>query len=223
MSAFTGWREPGFWLVLTLLLGVAVLAGRSFLPPRWRTPALLAYWILLPYGALIAGAVSPRLMGLVYIDWLTTLRLGLGLAAVLIVVALGGRLLLQRNLPAAPGDESTALATWPALGLAILLSGGEEFFWCFLRGAVGEVLWMQQAAVPLPDYVAIWIAALLALPFALVAQPTWSERLVQVVVLIATSVLFFYTRNFWLCWFTHAALWLILAPAASARTPAAQT
>jgi hypothetical protein len=223
VSAFTGWREPGFWLVLTLLLGAAVLAGRPFLPARWRTPALLAYWILLPYVALIAGAVSPRLMGLVYIDWLTTLRLGLGLAAVLIVAALGGRLLLQRNLPAGTGDEPAPFASWPALGLAIVLSGGEEFFWCFLRGAVAEVLWIQQAALPLPDYVAIWVAALLALPVAFIVQPSWSRRLVEVAILIATSVLFFYTRNFWLCWFVHATLWLILAPAAPTHAPAAQT
>ena len=180
MSAFTGWREPGFWLVLALLIGVAVLAGRPFLPPRWRTPALLAYWVLLPYAALIAGAVSPRLMGLVYIDWLTTLRLGLGLAAGLLAVALGGRLLLQRNLALSSEEEPAAFAAWPSLWLAILLSGGEEFFWCFLRGAVAEVLWMQQAAVPLPDYVAIWAAALLRCLWRSSHSPrgayAWSRR-----------------------------------------------
>jgi hypothetical protein len=222
VSAFTGWREPGFWLVLTLLIGVAVLAGRPFLPPRWRTPILVVYWAFLPYLALIAGAVSPRLMGLIYLDWLTTLRLGLGLAAVLVAAALGGRLLLQRNLPGTAEEEPAAHVTWAALGLGILLAGGEEFFWCFLRGSVAEVLWQQPAAFPLPEYVAVWVAALLALPFALVVQPSWSLRLVQTAILIATSVLFFYTRNFWLCWFVHAALWLILAPAGIERAPTPQ-
>ncbi len=68
-------------------------------------------------------------------------------------------------------------------------------------------------------YWSIWIAALLALPFSLLHQPTAYHRLVKAAILVMTSILFFYTRNFWLCWAVHAIAWLLLAQptVASAR------
>ena len=64
MTTFLSFHEPGFWLVVSLLCTLALLAGQPFAPPAWRTPLAVANWVGIPYLALIAGGVSPRLMGL---------------------------------------------------------------------------------------------------------------------------------------------------------------
>jgi hypothetical protein len=38
-------------------------------------------------------------------------------------------------------------------------------------------------------------------------------RIAKVATLAVTSIVFFYTGNFWLCWLIHGVLWLLLAPA----------
>jgi hypothetical protein len=61
----------------------------------------------------------------------------------------------------------------------------------------------------------VWGGALLVLPLSLLLQPTGLQRLVKLVILVVTSVLFLYTRNFWLCWLVHAALVLLFTTTAS--------
>mgnify|MGYP003385887586 CR=1 FL=1 len=78
----------------------------------------------------------------------------------------------------------------------------------------------MQFSLDVPSYWSIWIAAALALPFSLLHQPTAYHRLVKAAILVMTSILFFYTRNFWLCWAVHAIVWLLLAqPAAVSVSP----
>lgn len=223
MAAFTSFHSPGFWLVIALLGGVAVSAARPFVPATWRSFLFAGFWIGLPYLALIAGGVSPRLMGLVYIDWLTSLRLGVGLALALIAVAAVARLSLRRSSgqPLDSSQATVAAAKWGAPIAAIAQSGAEEFFWCFLRGAVLELMLALQISVELPLYWSIWIAAVIALPLSLTNRASSYARLVAVAVLVMTSILFFYTRNFWLCWFVHATVWLLLTPAEPAAQPGA--
>ena len=52
------------------------------------------------------------------------------------------------------------------------------------------------------------------LPFVLMLQPNGWQRIVKAATLAVTSVVFFYTGNFWLCWLVHSVVWIILAPAA---------
>jgi hypothetical protein len=66
-----------------------------------------------------------------------------------------------------------------------------------------------------PIYWSVWGGALLVLPLAVLLQPPGPQRLVKVVILVVTSVLFLYTRNFWLCWLVHATLALLFTTAAS--------
>ena len=207
MAAFTSFHAPGFWLVIAVLGGVAVAAARPFMPAKWRPFLFAGVWIGLPYLAMIAGGVSPRLMGLLYIDWITSLRLGVGLALALIAVAAVARLSLRRGA----SETGTAGARhWTAALATIALSGAEEFFWCFLRGAVLETMLTTQVSVQLPLYWSIWIAAILALPLSLADRESGYARLVALAVLVMTSILFFYTRNFWLCWAVHATVLLLL-------------
>ena len=74
------------------------------------------------------------------------------------------------------------------------------------RGQSG-ILLMLGEPLAAPAYWAVWLAALLALPSALALQPAAGTRLGKATVV--TSVLFFYTRNFWFCWAIHAFAWLL--------------
>lgn len=210
MDAFLSFHAPGFWLVIALLAGVVALGVRPYLPPRRRVWSLVVYWVLTPYLALLTGGVSPRLMGIAYVDWTITLRLGVGLALAILALAGGARLFLLSGGMQQPADAPSRPAPTEGLTGALLLSGAEEWFWCFVRAAVAETVVLLRLPWEVPLYWSIWIAALLALPFALAAQPTVLHRLAKTAILMMTSILFFYTRNFWLCWTVHAVAWLLL-------------
>ncbi len=99
---------------------------------------------------------------------------------------------------------------WRTILLVIFLGGAEEFHWVFLRGAVWEILLTAPVPLELPAYWAIWIAAVLG-PAGDCPAPT-------IVRAMASpdrsadhnSILFLYTRNFWICWILHSAAVLIL-------------
>lgn len=207
MAHFTSFAEPGFWLVMAGLFAVVLLAGRAYAPPAWRNWLPLAYWLLIPYLALLAGAVSPRLMGLVWLDWRATFQVGAGLLLATVLLALVGRLLTSPS--AEPADDGG----WPQRAAWVGEAGAEEWFWCFLRAALSELLLAWPEVVALPLYTAIWAAGALALPLALLLQPNGGMRVIKAAALVVTSILFLYTRNFWLCWLVHAALVLVFTPA----------
>lgn len=216
MDAFLSFHAPGFWLVLTLLVGVVVLGVRPYLSGAAQQWSMAGYWGLLPYAALITGGISPRLMGVMYIDWRTSLTLGVGLALAAVALAGVARITLLPR-PHAVDDAPSPAPALGSLASGIALHGVEEWFWSFLRGAVAETLLRMQFSLDTPTYWSIWIAAALALPFALLQQPDAHHRLVKGAILMMTSILFFYTRNFWLCWAVHAITWLLLAQPAAVR------
>lgn len=207
MAHFASFAEPGFWLVISVLFAVVMLAGRAYAPPAWRNWITLAYWVVIPYLALLAGAVSPRLMGLYWLDWRATFQVGAGLLLATVLLALVGRLLTSPSAQPANDGGWSRRATW------VILAGAEEWFWCFLRAAFWELLLAWPQAVTLPLYGAIWGAGGLALPLALALQPNSAQRVIKLAVLVVTSTLFLYTRNFWLCWLVHAALVVVFTPA----------
>ncbi len=207
-------QEPGFWLVVSLVSTLAILVLRSHTPASIQPWLLVANWVLFPYLALITGAVSPRLMGLAMLDWPATFRLGVGLAVGVLALGIIGMLMVPRRQESQPETNQIAnnfADKGLAAAIAIALAGTEEFYWCFLRGSIWEIALTLPQSVELPGYWAVWIAALLALPGVLWIQPSGARRLIKVAILVITSILFFYTRNFWLCWFIHATLWLALA------------
>lgn len=202
---------PGFWLALSLLtLPVALIVGAR-LSARGRRWLYAARWVLIPYTGLLAGGLSPRLMGLSKIDWAVTLSLGaalfFGLAALAFIV---------RTFMAATGGAegvlvSEARADWAASVVMVLMIGAEQFHWSFLRGAIWELLltWPQPLSER-PAYWAIWIATLISLPGIWLQPVSAPHRLVKSALLIITAVVFFYTRNFWLSWLIHATAWFLL-------------
>jgi hypothetical protein len=223
-------QAPGIWLFLSVTTGIILALGWGWirLERRWRV--LVARWLLIPYLGLLAGGLSPRLLGLTDLDWLSSLGFGLGLVVMLLALLLIVRMSTlgqaQESDPAVPvasiqQEEAKLigqhLATSPYLA-QILASGAEEFHWSFLRAACWEMLLGLPTPPALPIYVAIWLAALLATAEILLLPATVAQRFAKLVVLATTSILFLYTRNFWLCWFLHASMWLLLNPPMAAPT-----
>ena len=200
------------WLAIGLSTGLLLLLSHPLLAPRFRQPLLLLRWILVPYLGLLTGGLSPRLMGLTGINWLDSFGLGLGLIGALLAL-----LILVRTLVNLTHDEPTTKAphhiTYPLWSLFPALQiGAEEFHWSFLRGVLWETLLGNGLATAQASYWAVWLAALLALPAILRYQPTTVARLLKGAMLLITTVLFFYTQNFWLCWLLHSMAWSLLNP-----------
>jgi hypothetical protein len=216
MSAFASFHAPGFWLVLAGIGAVVLLVARHYVAAPFRAWLAPAYWLLLPYLALLFGAVSPRLMGIFWIDWRTTFQVGAGLLLAIGVLAVIAWLFVlpREDAAHAPQAGGSSLARLSLIGLG----GAEEWFWCFLRAALWQIaLGLPEAGVS-PTYWSAWGAALLALPLALALAPNGPLRLIKLAILAVTTVVFLYTHNFWLCWLVHAALALLFAPLAW-RTP----
>ena len=191
--------RPGQWLALSFML--AVLSGgaaRLFAQDAARIVRLIR-WVLVPYIGLILGVLSPRLMGLSDVDWGLGLRVGVvllaGMVALLVIIRIGLHT-DQTRLPATPLSGRSS-------GFLLPEGSAREFHWCFLRGAVWELLLSSPPAFQIPQYWALWISAALSLPGIFVHSRHSSERLTTAVILLATTTLFLYTRNFWLCWLLH--------------------
>ncbi|MCB0109767.1 MAG: hypothetical protein KDE53_27785 [Caldilineaceae bacterium] len=212
---------PMGWLLADLLVGAIIYLTYPFIPVAYRLSVRNIRWILVPYLALLQGGISPRLMGLTGINWLTSFGLGLGL-----VVTVAGFLVLVRSTtdftapealtPTAGAQDSTRSLSGPAqrqLTLApLFFAGAEEFHWSFLRGALWESQYGIANLLDQPAYWAIWLAALLAVPAVFRFHTTTLSRLFKLILLLLTTILFIYTQNFWLCWMLHSLVLLLLIP-----------
>ncbi|MCX6049920.1 MAG: hypothetical protein NT075_32890 [Chloroflexi bacterium] len=201
-------QAPGIWLLLSLIASALLLLLKQQLTTNWHARLTIGLWIGIPYLGLLLGGLSPRLIGLSAVDWVASLGLGLGLLFIMVLL-----LMLVRSTMPMPrtNDPSvqTPLATYVS---QTLQHGAQEFHWCFYRGAIWELLQMMPNPPALPAYWAVWLAALFALPGALIRPSYAPQRLLLIGIVIATTVLFFYTHNFWLCWLLHTAAWLIVNP-----------
>jgi hypothetical protein len=206
---------PGFWLAFSLItLPVVLSLGRRLAPRRQRW-LYAARWVLIPYAGLLLGGLSPRLMGLSKIDWATTLGLGavlfFGLAALAFVV----RIFMAAIDPAEKSSRdllvSETRSGWAASVVLVLMIGAEQFHWSFIRGAIWELLltWPQPVGGQ-PAYWAVWIATLIALPGVWLQPISVPYRFIKSALLVMTSIVFFYTRNFWLAWLLHVTAWFLL-------------
>ena len=213
MPSFASFSEPGFWLILAFGGAIVLIAARHYVSPPWRAWLAPSYWFFIPYFALLAGAVSPRLMGLFWIDWRTTFQVGAGL------LLASGLLAVLAWLFVRPRDETGRGASGSQRVLGIGLAGAEEWFWCFLRAALWELALAAPQTRAAPLYLAVWGAALLALPLVLALQESGRLRIVKTAILVVTTVVFLFTRNFWLCWLIHASLAVLFTPAAVRAQP----
>ena len=195
---------PGFWLALDLLVAAALWLPLMRHARRRETLAHPLRWVLLPGASVLAGAVSPQMLGLAGLNWQVGLTLGLGIVLGLLLLLGLARLTVRETA----GDGAPPVGGAPLL-YALLHGGAQQFHWCFQRAAL-LILFISFAALPsstisAPDYWATWAAVLFALPGLLIVVPG-APRLYTAIALGATAILFFYTRNFWLCWILHAGI-----------------
>lgn len=207
-------QAPTPWLALALAAWLAALLSLPRLNARSRRWAQAARWTLIPYAGLLLGGLSPYFMGLANLDWTVSLGLGLGLIFAVSAAAFFVRIVVAQAGSLA-ADSPPAASPLPLL--TFLFLGAEQFYWTFLRGAIWELLRTLPDGPALPAYWAVWLAAALALADITAQRLPAEERLVKTLGLAATTVLFFYTRNFWLCWLLYAAVWFIF----TSRRPAA--
>ncbi|MBI3958802.1 MAG: hypothetical protein HY328_08335 [Chloroflexi bacterium] len=198
--------RPGFWLLLSFGLSGLTLMAMRFLSEEsvWRLR--VGRWVLTPYLGLLAGGLSPRLLGLSDIDWVAGLELGVGLIfAIWLLLALVRATLHREN-----ATIDTPPPTARPLLERVVWAGAQEFHWVFLRGAIWEMILALPTPSIVPAYWAIWLASALALPGIFVQYRHISQRFIAGMLLITTAILFFYTRNFFLCWLLHASVELLL-------------
>jgi hypothetical protein len=207
---------PGFWLVVGILSTALLISSQAYIPNRWRGLVWFAHWLLIPYLGLLVGGLSPRLLGLTGHDWLAGLGLGLGLIFAVVILLTLARAIIDVDAPMAndaDSGEPTRLS-WHTLSSTVLWCGIEQFHWVFLRGGIWETLQTLPNPPELAGYWAIWCAAAVILIELLALRPGFFPLLIQLVALTTTSILFFYTRNFWLCWILHVTVQLIATPPA---------
>ena len=149
------------------------IVARHYVQAPWRAWLAPAYWLFIPYFALLAGAVSPRLMGLFWIDWRTTFQVGAGLLLAIGLLAVLAWLFVLPRDETGHGASRTQRMQWIGLG------GAEEWFWCFLRAALWEIALTAPQTQVAPLYLAVWGAALLALPLVLLLQESGTPALRQ--------------------------------------------
>lgn len=236
LSAQLSPYAPGFWLIVGILATALLITGQAYIRPRWRAYVWFAHWLLIPYLGLLMGGLSPRLLGLASHDWLAGLGLGLGLIFTVVILLTLSRAVTDLDAPLSDNKNATAPArqSWHSLALhslglrnlglqslgwhtissTLLWCGIEQFHWVFLRGGIWEAIQTLPNPPELPGYWAIWCAAGVILIELLLLRPGFFPLLIQLVALMTTSILFFYTRNFWLCWVLHAAVQLLTVPPA---------
>lgn len=221
-------QAPLGWLSASLLCGLCFMLLFPQIPRPYRRPLRTAGWIVIPYLGLITGGISPRLLGLTGINWSASFGFGLVLIGSVLVVLVVIRSVMAFALAPVP---TTALPANPPLGsittptylrgagttgfsISLLDIGAEEFHLAFLRSASWELLLGIPLLSTQANYWAAWVGLAFALPEALYSQPSVAQRLCKGVLLVATTVLFIFTRNLWLSWLLHLLGWVLLAPAA---------
>ena len=216
------------WLALGLIISLSInLASRRISAATHRY-ACLIYRVAIPYLSILTGAISPYLMGLSNIDWATSLGIGAGLSfAVLLILALINIALLNsqnRSSTTKSGVQiNLSIHAWPKRQLfnGAVWALAEQFYWAFNRAAIWEFLLRAEPNMQVPAYHALWITGLTALPDTLMHTTDLQNRLGNVGIFIATSILFFFTHNFWLCAFLHLAMVAMLhttSPGSSSST-----
>jgi len=228
------WQAPVGWLGATLLCGLGLWLIYQQTPAIYRRPLRNIRWFVIPYLGLLTGGLSPRFMGLTGINWFASFGFGLVLIAGILAV-----LTLVRSVMAFSGSATTVTSPTglsqslagqqqreserqkqyaTAFSISVLNIGAEEFHLAFLRSALWEMLLTFSVTMTQAGYWAAWAALTLALPEALYYPATMTQRLCKGALLVATTVLFIFTRNFWLCWLLHLLGWILLAPSANTNT-----
>lgn len=216
---------PILWIAVSLITSLAVAIIRR----KWTASQQYwvdnARWVLIPYIALLSGHLSPRLMGLTEFNWLSSISIGAGfitvVAILLTLVLNNGTDLLQANQIPHGGqtqpDSSLGTTQQGKTAAQLIVSGAaQQFHWAFLRSALWETLLRIGFTSPAAVNLGIWVGSLIAALELLLHKRNTVQRLVDLTTLLLTTILFFYTRNLWLCWVLHIMVSFLLKPQVTA-------
>ena len=198
--------RAALWLALSFILAGTATVITRLISPELERLVRIVRWVQVPYFGLILGGLSPRLMGLSVLGWDSRYTFGLVVLACLLVLLV----LIRIRLHIEPDQFDSISLTSQTLSPSLIESCAQEFHWCFLRGAVWELLYISLSTSLSPQYWAVWAAAAISLPGIYVQPSPLSERLLTALVLAATSSLFLVTQSFWLCCFLHMSIRVIL-------------
>ncbi|MCB0045920.1 MAG: hypothetical protein KDD92_10845 [Caldilineaceae bacterium] len=208
--------SPGFWLALSVVtLPLTYVLGRR-VGARLKPWIGVLRWTLIPFAALLSGGLSTRFAGLTKINWAATLNLGVIIFMLTAAVGIAIRIMRMTSeeprMPPPQQESRLSARRWAYGPLSILWLGAEQLHWCFVRGAIWEMLvtW-PTGPVESSAYRTLWLSTLLLLPEIWLQPISFQQRLLKASLLLVTAVTFFYTLNFWLCWAISATLWLLIA------------
>lgn len=205
----TNSRSLLVWVVLECLVTLVWLVFQFKISIKWYAFTRLVRLAVVPYLALLLGQISPRDMGLTGYDWSSSLALGSLIMVAMLALWIGVRTVGASTSADAQEhslSERSSIATWPNRGLLVLLSGGVELNWSFWRASGAQILNYVPISIQSPAYWGIVLSFLIVLPDTLRATTSNIGRILNVAILVATSVLFLFTKNFWLCWILHLLL-----------------
>jgi hypothetical protein len=201
---------------------------------QWlNAAARFFYWVLLPYLALLTGALSPRFLGLKGLENLAVLPLSDGWASllaglqkavtlILLECLADGGSLVKVGLPAVLLLVGLRLG-FARLGLGLpasVSSAGEIIFeglhWAFYRAIFWLITGDLYLGVVWGTIWVLWEGTLV-----IWMQQDWPAQkqrmLVKGMLLIVTSTLFFYAPNLWLLWPVHGLLAVLMTSPAPAE------
>ncbi|HIC89529.1 MAG TPA: hypothetical protein EYP04_09030 [Anaerolineae bacterium] len=213
---------------LTWLLMPWLQSHRPARLPQIQTAGLrwglqLAYLAGPAYLTLLLGIVSLRHMGLGELDWVRSLGVGGTIALISLTLLLLVAWAYRRALAAHPAPPVAHQVPQPPLGVLGLLiqAAAEQLHWALYRATAIRWLLNLPANVSLldikpaadPTYWGSWIGLGLVCAEWLLT-PTfytdlrWSgqaeDRYRRLALLLLTTVLFYFSRNLYLCWGAHA-------------------
>lgn len=216
------------WLALGLAVSLGINLAAKRVSYSTRHSLCIGYRLIIPYWGLLVGAVSPYLMGLSNINWETTLGIGAGLSfAIIMILALinitlssGQSHIAEDQSKIQPGfithnslpTDITSPFASRHLSNGAAASVAEQFYWAFVRATIWEFLLRLEPQIQLPAYHALWLTGLIALPDMLMHTKNQQNRITKLCIFIATSIVFFFTHNFWLCALLHLSIAFLMRP-----------
>jgi hypothetical protein len=209
-----GW----FWLK-----GTRLKAGQAINEQWVSSAARFFYFVGLPYLAMIAGILPPRFLGLKGLENFVSINeLPKALTVLLLEILVDGSIVIGVGLIALLLLAGIRLSLARAgLGLGYYPSALDTVYdslhWAFYRA----IFWLLTGDLYLG---LVWGIAWVLLEGALLAwvQKSWPAQqqqfLTKMIILILTSVIFFYSPNLWLLWPIHWAMVLIVRSGSTTKS-----
>ena len=209
-------RSLLIWAGFEVVITIAWLLWHNSLPIRWSALVRLLRFTAIPYMALITGQISSTRIGLEGFDWQGSFTLGGMLVAVISMIWVGIRVSVQETAlnhePVSERSNTSGISIWVERGLTFVLCGGLELNWSFWRATFAYLIGLVLFETKSFTYWGVTIAVIYALPETLLTAPTAMTKLTNLAILFATSVIFLFTGNFWLCWAMHVILRFMALP-----------